>query len=96
MTNYPVIAWAATCSIKMASIAMANCLEIVGRPSMWTIVLLQTKYKRTFFGNFLTVDGYFNCVTSRIKVLRLGGEERRRRKKEDELFCISTVSGRPP
>ena len=88
--NYLVIVWAATCSIKMVSIAMAHCLEIVGRPSMQTIVSLQTKYKRTFFRKFSHSQWPFNCVTSRIKVL--GWLE----KKEDEQFCISTASSKPP
>ena len=48
------------------------------------------------------IDGCFNAVTSRVKVL--GWLEKKERKKEeeeeeeeeDEQFWISTVSGRPP
>ena len=45
--------------------------------------------KETFLGNFLMIDGRFNYVTSRVKVLGL-------LEKKKEQFWILTVSGRPP
>ena len=63
-------------------------------------------------GNFPTIYGRFNCVTSRIKVLgelekkeeeeqeeqeeEEEEQEQEERKKEEEQFWILTVSGRPP
>ena len=58
---------------------------------MFSVVSLQTKHKRTmhaFLGNILTIDGYFNCATSHVKVLGWLEKE-----KEDKIL---TVSGRPP
>ena len=48
VANYSVIAWAATCPMKWRP---AHSLD-VGRHSTYTVVLLQTKHKRTIFGKF--------------------------------------------
>ena len=45
--------------------------------------------KEPSLGNFLMIDGHFNCITSRVKVHRLI------EKKEDEQFCILTFPGKP-
>ena len=47
--------------------------------------------KSPSLGNFLMVDGRFNCVTSYVKVLGWLKKE-----EECEQFWISTISGRPP
>ena len=67
---------------------VAHCFEIVGRCSMQTIVLLQNSTKEPSLGNILTIDGYFNCVTSCVKVLgwlkKKKKKERNKERKKDE------------
>ena len=72
-----------TCSVKMASIAWQH---IASRSTKNAQCILQFRFKlstkRPSLGKFFTIDGCFNCVTSRDKAL--GWLKRKKERKKEK------------
>ena len=64
MVEYRIVAWAVTCSMKDITI-MRTSLACSNKPvQKWclSLVSFQTSTKGPSLGNFLTVNGCFNCM----------------------------------